>query len=105
MCILRFHARRAYMQHHQTLLQELQGDSEGTGRYVPVAEGKARVIPGPGSNTGPSRRWSLPGGRPRPPLDDRRDSVRDGPAPAPPSRTDGGGQGGPARTVPATRRA
>ena len=30
MCILLFHARRAYMQHYQTLLQELQGDSEET---------------------------------------------------------------------------
>ena len=32
MCILRFQARRAYLQHYpsQTLLQELQGDSDDT---------------------------------------------------------------------------
>ena len=28
MCILRFHARRAYLQHYQTLLQELEGSEE-----------------------------------------------------------------------------
>jgi hypothetical protein len=30
-CILRFHARRAYLQHYQTLMQELKGDSETRG--------------------------------------------------------------------------
>ena len=30
MCILRFHARRAYLQHYQTLLQELEGWEESS---------------------------------------------------------------------------
>ena len=32
-----FHARQAYIQHYQTLLQELQGDSEDTAEF-PAAE-------------------------------------------------------------------
>jgi hypothetical protein len=30
-CILRFHARRAYLQHYQTLLQELEASEEPSG--------------------------------------------------------------------------
>ena len=34
--IIKFHARRAYIQHYQTLLQELQGDSEDTAQSQTV---------------------------------------------------------------------
>lgn len=42
-CILRFHARRAYLQHYQTLLQELKGDSE-------TPDGQAESVSGAGTD-------------------------------------------------------
>ena len=44
MCILRFHARRAYLQHYQTLLQELKGDTETPGDQ-PESESGSSAAP------------------------------------------------------------